>query len=81
MKQVSAQEEQVLKMMKHSTSLFPDRKEYQKIDDAAIGWQNRKRKTNPRLQLNNQLNQNQGGMPVRHSVEGAGAGGNNTTAS
>ena len=37
-------------MMKASTNLFPEKKEYDKIDDAAIGWQHRKRKTNPRLE-------------------------------
>ena len=62
MKQVNAQEEQVLKMMKHSTSLFPERKEYQKIDDAAIGWAHRKRKTNPKIDSTN--------MPIRMSLGG-----------
>ena len=36
-------------MIKKSTTMFPERKDYAKINDAAIGWAHRKRKTNPRL--------------------------------
>ena len=51
MKQVSKQEAEVLNMIKMSTSMFPERKEFTKINDAAIGWASRKRKTNPRLDV------------------------------
>ena len=49
MKKINKQEEQVLQMMKHSSSLFPAKEQFNKIDDAAIGWAHRKRKTNPKL--------------------------------
>lgn len=49
MKQVSKQEAEVLDMIKKSTTLFPERKDFSKINDAAIGWAARKRKTNPRF--------------------------------
>ena len=49
MKQVSKQEAQLLEMMKKSTTMFPERKDFSKINDGAIGWAHRKRKTNPRL--------------------------------
>ena len=29
--------------------MFPERKDFSKINDGAIGWAHRKRKTNPRL--------------------------------
>ena len=49
MKQVNKQEAEVLDMIKKSTTLFPERKDFSKINDAAIGWAARKRKTNPRI--------------------------------
>ena len=38
-------------MIKKSTGLFPERKDFKKINDAAVGWASRKRKTNPRIDL------------------------------
>ena len=37
-------------MMKLSTTLFPEKKEFHKINDAAIGWAHRKRKASHRLE-------------------------------
>ena len=54
MKQASRQEEQVLEMIKKSTNLFPERKDFSKINDAAIGWAHLKRKTNPKVPVHSE---------------------------
>ena len=54
-RKINAQEQKVLQMIRKSTTLFPDKEEYRKIDDAAIGWAHNKRKTNPKLNVSDSL--------------------------
>ena len=54
-RKINAQEEKVLQMIRKSTTLFPDKDEYRKIDDAAIGWAHKKRKTNPKLNVSDSM--------------------------
>ena len=55
MKQVSKQEAEVLSMIKKSTTMFPERKDFKRINDGAIGWAINKRKTNPRIENNDSM--------------------------
>ena len=42
-------------MIRKSSELFPEKSEYRKIDEARIGWAQRKRKTNPKLNVSESM--------------------------
>ena len=70
-KQLHEQEAELLKYMKKSTNIFPERKVFSKIDDAALGWVHKKRKTNPRLQGTDGLLLNTDYLAARSQAETA----------
>lgn len=55
MRKINKQEEQVLSMMQHSSSLFPTKDQFHRFDDAAIGWAAKKRKTHAKLETSDSL--------------------------
>lgn len=59
-------------MMKKSSTLFPDKEQFQKIDDAAIGWAHRKRKTsNPKLRQSESMRFSTAGKSISSRVIGS----------
>ena len=51
MKKVNEQEEKLIAMVKRSSVLFPERKDFKQFDDVAIGWAANRKKMAMRADL------------------------------